>query len=92
MDRRSFLKTALVLPLVPGSAGAQAAPGLSRVRPGQPGWPPAASWEGLNGAVGGRLIKVRSPLDVCQELPSGAACRELFKELKNPFFIGDDPA
>ncbi len=92
MDRRSFLKTALALPLVPGSASAQAAPGLSRVRPGQPGWPSAASWDGLNRDVGGRLIKLQSPLGVCQDQPSGAACREVFKELKNPYFIGDDPS
>ena len=92
MDRRSFLKAALALPLLPGSAGAQAAPGLSRVRPGQPGWPSAASWDGLNRDVGGRLIKLQSPLGVCQDQPSGAACREVFKELKNPYFIGDDPS
>jgi FAD binding domain/Berberine and berberine like len=91
MDRRSFLKAALALPLLPGSAGAQAAPGLSRVRPGQPGWPSAASWDGLDRDVGGRLIRLQSPLGVCQDQPSGAACREIFKELKNPYFIGDDP-
>jgi hypothetical protein len=92
MDRRSFLKAALALPLVPGSAGAQTAPGLSRVRPGQPGWPSAASWDDLNRDVGGHLIKLQSPLGVCQDSPSGAACREVFKELKNPYFIGDDPS
>ena len=73
MDRRSFLKAALALPLLPGSAGAQAAPGLSRVRPGQPGWPSAASWDGLNRDVGGRLIKLQSPLGVCQD--SAERCR-----------------
>ncbi len=92
MDRRSFLKAALALPLLPGSAGAQTAPGLSRVRPGQPRWPTAASWDDLNRDVGGRLIKLQSPLGVCQDQPSGAACREVFKELKNPYFIGDDPS
>ena len=37
----------------------------------------------------GRLIRVQSPLTVCQEAPDGAECRDLFKELKNPYFIGD---
>jgi FAD/FMN-containing dehydrogenase len=92
MDRRSFLKGALALPLVPGPAWAQAAPGFSRARPGQPGWPTEASWDGLNRNVGGRLLKVQPSLNVCQQSPSGAACREVFRELKNPYHIGDDPS
>jgi hypothetical protein len=92
MDRRSFLKGALALPLVPGSAWAQAAPGFSRARPGQPGWPTEASWDGLNRNVGGRLLKVQPSLNVCQQSPSGGACREIFRELKNPYYIGDDPS
>ena len=68
MERRSFLKGALALPLVPGSAWAQAAPGFSRVRPGQPGWPAEASWDGLNRNVGGRLLKLQSSLSVCQRV------------------------
>jgi FAD/FMN-containing dehydrogenase len=35
------------------------------------------------------LIKVSSPLDLCRSAPEGAACRDLFRELKNPYFIGD---
>jgi FAD binding domain/Berberine and berberine like len=95
MDRRSFLKSSLALPLVPGVAWAQATPatpGVSRVRPGQPGWPSEASWDGLDREVGGRLLKVHPSLTVCQESPSSAACRDLFKGLKNPYFIGDDPS
>jgi FAD/FMN-containing dehydrogenase len=91
MDRRSFLKGTLALP---GVAWAQAAPAgpVSRVRPGQPGWPSEASWDGLNRDVGGRLIKVQSSLGVCRDSPNGAACRDVFKGLKNPYFIGDDPS
>lgn len=40
----------------------------------------------------GQLIAVRSPLDACRSQPDGDACRALFKELKNPYFIGDSPA
>jgi len=43
----------------------------------------------LNRDTQGRLIRVQSPLTVCQDAPDGAACRDLFKELKNPYFIGD---
>ena len=43
----------------------------------------------MNHDTQGRLIRVQSPLTVCQEAPDGAECRDLFKELKNPYFIGD---
>ncbi len=42
--------------------------------------------------VGGRLIRLQPPLAVCREAPDGAACRDLFKELKNPYYIGDSPS
>jgi FAD/FMN-containing dehydrogenase len=42
--------------------------------------------------VEGQLIAVQSPLDACRTGPDGDACRALFKELKNPYFIGDSPA
>jgi FAD/FMN-containing dehydrogenase len=93
MDRRSFLKGTLAFPFAPGAAWAQAAPtspSVSRVRPGQPGWPSAASWDSLERNVAGRLIKVQSSLGVCQDSPNGTACRDVFKGLKNPYYIGDD--
>ena len=43
----------------------------------------------MNHDTQGRLIRVQSPLTVCQEAPDGAECLDLFKELKNPYFIGD---
>ena len=46
-------------------------------------------WEKLNREVGGRLIKVQSPLNVCRDAPDGVACGDLFRELKNPYYIGD---
>jgi FAD/FMN-containing dehydrogenase len=68
---------------------AQAA-GISRVRPGDPAWPSAAQWGELRRQVSGRLIEVRSPLSDCAEPGVGASCAELFKELKNPYYIGDN--
>ena len=54
----------------------------SRVRPGDPAWPSEASWDRLNLEVGGRLIKVQSPLGVCQDVPHSTSCSDVFKELR----------
>jgi FAD/FMN-containing dehydrogenase len=91
MNRRRLLALAGAIPFLP-TAGAQAAAAVRRVRPGDPAWPSPADWERLNRDVGGQLIKLRSPLDVCMDAPSGTACDAFFKELKNPYFIGDNPA
>lgn len=63
-----------------------------RVRPGDPGWPSAVSWEKLKQAVNGNLVKIESPLAGCRISASSEACKELFKEFKNPYYIGDQPA
>ena len=96
MNRRSLLQraaAAAVLPILPmiatGSSAVSATAPFRRVRPSDPSWPDAASWARLNRAVGGRLIKVSSPLDHCRGAPQGAACEDVFRELKNPYFIGD---
>jgi FAD/FMN-containing dehydrogenase len=62
---------------------------LERARPGDPSWPPQSSWDRLNDAVRGRLLKVVSPLDVCRDPSEFAQCDALFKELKNPYYIRD---
>jgi hypothetical protein len=64
----------------------------SRVRPGDPQWPSGADWDRLRQHTGGRLIAVQSPLGACREAPVGQACREFFREMKNPYYIGDDVA
>jgi FAD/FMN-containing dehydrogenase len=61
-----------------------------RVRPGDPAWPSDAAWDELNRQVEGRLIKVRSPLAACVGAPFDAACAQTFKELKNPYYLGDE--
>lgn len=93
MNRRHLLGAAAALPLLtrfPSLARAETRP-LSRVRPGQPGWPSPADWDGLRQRVGGRLIEVTSPLRACDDA-AASACADLFKELKNPYFIGDNVA
>jgi len=99
MNRRQLLRQLGALPLLTWVAGWPAAwgatPGaksLRRCLPGDPSWPADAEWARLDTAVGGRLVKLASPLDACVGAPTGAACTELFKELKNPYFIGDNPA
>src|SRR5213594_710088 len=96
VNRRHFLKSAAVIPVlqfgcsqlsVTSAKRAAASVAARRVRPGDPAWPSAASWERLNREVGGRLIKVQSPLAACQNAPDSAACREVFRKLKNPYYI-----
>jgi hypothetical protein len=98
MDRRRFLQAAAAtIPYVsgllpPASRAAAATRALSRVRPGDPAWPSQALWDRLSHEVGGRLLKPHSPLAACASDPSSADCSALFKELKNPYYLGDEPA
>src|SRR5262252_6151834 len=62
---------------------------IRRVRPSDPEWPNAANWEKLNQAVAGNLVRPRQLLAACQDESSGAACTALLKDLRNPFYLGD---
>jgi FAD binding domain/Berberine and berberine like len=61
----------------------------SRIRPSDPSWPTAASWEKLKQQVRGHLIRVSSPLAPCTEAPGSAPCAARIEEMKNPYFIGE---
>ncbi|MGH8616067.1 MAG: FAD-binding oxidoreductase [Burkholderiales bacterium] len=100
--RRMLLKQAAAISLLPfvplpltgvahGAANA-AGSAFRRSRPGDRTWPSAAEWDRLNQAVGGQLSRVESPLMTCATAPGGTACNELFRNMKNPYFIGDSPA
>src|SRR5262245_22463815 len=99
MTRRRFLRGAAALPWLPSirlprlvsawAQGTAAHHASSRVRPGDPAWPSEASWDRLNREVGGRLIKVPSPLGVCHDVPHSTSCSDVFKALRNPYYIGD---
>lgn len=103
MRRRDFLKAAAAAPLLP-LACSPGEPPASRtettpsaaasrwVRPGDPDWPSDAAWDALRQQVHGRLIRVESPLEVCRADPHGEACADIFRNLKNPYYIGDHPA
>ena len=102
INRRRFLTGVAATPVLVGTppcivaAASADAPVLaapaSRVRPGDPQWPSGADWDRLRQHTGGRLIAVQSPLGACREAPVGQACREFFREMKNPYYIGDDVA
>lgn len=99
MNRRNLLRRASALSLVPllgvpvpGHTATGAGATRRRCLPGDPDWPTDTAWSRLNDAVSGRLVKLRSPLDACADPANGDACAQLFKELKNPYFIGDNPA
>ncbi len=97
VDRRRLLQTAASLAVaLPGLGSWQAEAAtprvLRRVRPGDATWPPRASWDQLRADVGGNLIEVHSPFDGCKAAPESTDCARLFKELKNPYYIGDEVA
>jgi FAD/FMN-containing dehydrogenase len=101
MKRRNLLRMAVTLPLLSSglalsgpteSTKAVVARTRQRVRPGDLGWPSSAAWDSFNQEVGGRLIKLSSPFADCSAPSGGAACREALDHIKNPYFIGDQPA
>jgi hypothetical protein len=65
---------------------------VRRVRPGDAEWPSDAQWQALGEKTGGRLARVKSPLDACATAPSGEACASFFKSLKNPYATRDNVA
>ena len=91
-SRRRLLKISAALPFMSDlarSAAAAVRP-QARVRLGDPEWPSEASWNQLDHDVGGRLIKVRSPLADCVGGTPDSNCEQLFKALKNPYYLGDE--
>src|ERR1700734_1311936 len=92
LSRRRLLGTLAGLPFLNRPArGASAAPQpQARVRLGDPAWPSEASWDQLDRDVGGRLVKVRSPLADSVGGTPDAACEQIFKGVKNPYSLGDE--
>jgi FAD/FMN-containing dehydrogenase len=92
VNRRNFIQVLASAGALAQTATAATAARRTRVRPGDQGWPSVAQWRRLADAVGGRLVKLDDPLAACRQAPDGPACQALFKGLRNPFFISDDPA
>jgi FAD/FMN-containing dehydrogenase len=102
MKRRNLLRIAVALPLLTGGLTTLADPTENtkavlartrqRMRPGDLGWPSSAAWDSFNQEVGGRLLKLSSPFADCDATAGGATCRDVLDHIKNPYFIGDQPA
>ena len=92
MNRREFLKASGAVSLSQlWSRSAFASPAIRRVRPADPSWPSKEAWKHLNEAVGGNLIQVDFPMNACMSSSQNADCKTLFANLKNPYYIGDNP-
>jgi FAD/FMN-containing dehydrogenase len=99
MDRRSFLKGigAGLLQLVflwnwPYRAAAAATTLIRRVRPGDAGWPKPEMWQKLKDLVGGSLIEVQPLFASCKSDQKSSACLETVQNVRNPFWVADQPA
>ena len=97
MLRRDLLKGIAAATALQGmswqglKALAGAMPGLRRVRPSDAAWPATASWQKLNDAVGGNLIDVKALFAACEPDAKNAACGDVLKNMRNPFYLGDQP-
>src|SRR5262249_6205505 len=92
MNRRVFLKalgSAALLPMLPRRSWAST--NFRRHRPSDAAWPAQSAWRQLNDAVGGNLLPVNFPLAICKTDPDSAAAKRLANDLRNPFYIGDQP-
>ncbi len=83
---------AAVVPFLPLSRRVLAAgAAFRRRRPSDAGWPSDGAWKKLSDAVGGNLIKVDFPLSALKTDPEGDAAKQLLKNIRNPYFVGDQP-
>src|SRR6516165_5771600 len=100
MKRRTLLQSIGTLPLWATGWAALLAPAhkalasrrLPRVRPSDATWPTAERWQQLKEAVGGNLIPVHALFGPCETEPHGAECGDALKNIRNPYWIGDQPA
>jgi FAD/FMN-containing dehydrogenase len=101
MNRRRLLAAGAAIPLLPIARSAAAPvrsrnstkrPLFQRVRTSDASWPSAASWDKLNQAAGGRLIKVQPLLAACANGANSADCQVVLKDVQNPYYVGDQPA
>lgn len=65
--------------------------GFRRRRPSDADWPSKAAWKRLHDEVDGNLISVGFPLEACIENVNSSACENLSANIRNPYYIGDQP-
>jgi FAD/FMN-containing dehydrogenase len=95
MDRRGLLRSIAALPFAKSlfarrAAAVEATVSFSRTRPGEPNWPSEETWAELGRRLDGQLIKVVSPLSACLGASPSETCAYLAKEIKNPYYLGDE--
>ena len=61
------------------------------MRPGELQWPNQQAWDDLARRVDGKLISAELPYQVCIDQPQSSACKGRLEELKNLFFIQEQP-
>jgi FAD/FMN-containing dehydrogenase len=95
MQRRNLLKLGAALPLalsLPVRLAARVMSPFARVRPGDRYWPSAAQWEELKAQVGGNLLEPHALFAPCVADAASADCADVARNLRNPFYLGDQPA
>lgn len=97
MHRRKFLIGALSGSLLflikfPLLAKEKIVNPFRRIRPADDAWPSAAKWQLLNKEVKGNLLKVKSPIAACSNRPESQLYKNVFRQLHNPYYLGDEPA
>src|SRR5277367_832586 len=93
MNRRAFLRaigSAALIPILPHRLLASTN-NFRRRRLSDATWPSQSAWKQLNDAVGGNLIPVEFPLSVLKTDPDGAAAKLLLENIRNPYYVGDQP-
>jgi len=65
--------------------------GGTRRRPSDANWPSQAAWKRLNDEVDGNLIPVDFPIEACFKDVRSAGCQTLYNNIRNPYYIGDQP-
>lgn len=92
MERRTFLKGSGLSALLPLSRRARHNGNtFRRRRPSDPNWPSETAWKRLNDEVDGNLTRVEFPLEACIKEPGGDVCQSLIANIKNPYYIGEQP-
>ncbi len=102
MRRRHLLKMAALTSLLAAirepsfsqvaSGASSGTPRRSRVRPTDAAWPEEAAWRRLNVAVRGNLIKTAPLFEPCTDAPNGETCRAATQNMRNPFYLGEQPS
>jgi FAD/FMN-containing dehydrogenase len=88
------LKLGAGLPLaltLPARLAARVMSPFARVRPGERYWPSAAQWQELKTQVGGNLLEPHAVFAPCMADAASAACADVARNLRNPFYLGDQP-